>query len=63
MESGKNNVLVVHFMSLIHRAPMGQLSTLQDLLNTTWKHIKEIYKFWQIDIIYDSWLAERVRKT
>ena len=53
MEPRENNVLVVDFMSLIHRALMGQLSTLQDLLNTAWKHIKEIYKFRQIDIIYD----------
>ena len=45
MEPRENNVLVVDFMSLIHRVPMGQLSTLQDLLNTAWRHIKEIYKF------------------
>ena len=62
MEPGENNVLVVDAISFIRLIPMGQLFTFQDLLNTARKHIKGLWKFKPIDIVYYSYVDDSLKK-
>lgn len=55
MGSSENDIiLVAYFMLLIHRIRIRHLFTFQDLLNATWKYIRGLCKFKQINLVYDS---------
>ena len=57
-----NNALIVDFMSLIHRIPVGTLTTFLDLFNAAWKHLCNVCNFNRTDIVYDSYVNNSLKE-
>ena len=51
--------LLVDFMSLIRRLPLGQMLIFKDLLQATLKNAKNVCDFQRIDIVFDSYKSSK----
>ena len=51
-----HTTLVVDFMSLLRRLPIGKMNIFKDLLQAAWKSSKCICTFQRLDIIFDSYI-------
>ena len=57
-----HTTLVVDFMSLLRRLPLGKMKVLNDLTKAAWRYINEVCKFQRADIVFDSYTENALKE-
>ena len=57
-----HTALVIDFMSLLRRLPLGKMKIFKDLLQAAWKSSKSICTFQRLDIIFDSYTDQAIKE-
>lgn len=60
--SDLQTTLVVDFMSLLRRLPLGKMNIFKDLLVAAWNNLQSICAFQRADIVFDSYTNKAIKE-